>query len=146
MRNFLTVSFLSILIVAFIRCTSSGQSKNKTQDKAMEKGLKDYYQNYFSMGVAVSPRALKTDEASLILEQFSSMTPENAMKIGPIHPKENEYNWEGAYSIAGFANRNNLKLRAHTLCWHNQTPNRFLKDAQGQSATKEVLLQRLKDH
>ncbi len=54
-------------------------------------GLKDYYKAYFPIGVAVSPRALKTDESSLIIQQFNSLTPENAMKMGPIHPRENEY-------------------------------------------------------
>ena len=74
-----------------------------------EKGLKDYYKNYFTIGVAVSPRALQTDEASLIVQQFGSMTPENAMKMGPIHPEENKYNWAGGDSIAAFAKRNNIE-------------------------------------
>ena len=75
------------------------------------------------------------------------MTAENAMKMGPIHPQENKYNWEGADSIAAFAKRNNLKLRGHTLCWHNQTPSwLFIDSATGKQVTKEVLLQRLKDH
>ncbi len=49
--------------------------------------LKDVYKDYFPIGVAVSPRALKTDEAGLIMRQFNSLTPENAMKMGPVHPK-----------------------------------------------------------
>ena len=73
------------------------------QNSPSEKGLKDYYKNYFTIGVAVSPQALKTDEAQLILQQFNSLTPENAMKMGPIHPKENEYAWTNADSIAAFA-------------------------------------------
>ncbi len=52
------------------------------------KGLKDYYKNYFPIGVAVSPWSLKDPEDSkLILQQFNSVTPENAMKMGPIHPR-----------------------------------------------------------
>ena len=111
-----------------------------------EKGLKDYYKKYFTIGVAVSPRALQTDEAGLILQQFGSMTPENAMKMGPIHPEENKYNFVGGDSIAAFAKRNNLKLRGHTLCWHSQAPRWFFTTATGDTVTKEVLLQRLKDH
>jgi len=113
---------------------------------AYNKGLKDYYSPYFPVGVAVSPRALKTDEAKLILDQFNSLTPENAMKMGPIHPREKEYNWSGADSIVAFAKRNGLKLRGHTLCWHNQTPAWFFVDEAGKPVSKEVLLQRLKDH
>ena len=109
-------------------------------------GLKDYYKEYFPIGVAVSPRALKTDEASLILQQFNSLTPENAMKMGPIHPKENEYYWRDADSIIAFAMRNKLKVRGHTLLWHNQVPRWLFVDNNGNTVSKEVLLQRLKDH
>ncbi|MEI6948862.1 endo-1,4-beta-xylanase [Paraflavisolibacter sp. H34] len=110
------------------------------------KGLKDYYQAYFPIGVAVSPRALKTAEADLIRQQFNSMTPENALKMGPIHPREQVYNWRDADSIAAFARRHQLKLRGHTLCWHNQAPAWMFQDAEGKQVSKEVLLQRLKEH
>lgn len=135
-------------ILLFSQCTSTsrGQSASGSASTASSKGLKDYYANYFPIGVAVSPRALKTDEAGLITREFNSMTPENAMKMGPIHPKENEYYWKDADSIAAFAKRNNIRLRGHTLCWHNQTPSWLFKDEAGNTVSKEVLLQRLKEH
>jgi endo-1,4-beta-xylanase len=112
-----------------------------------QKGLKDYYKDFFFIGVAVSPRSLRTDEAQLITTQFGSLTAENAMKMGPIHPLEHKYNWSVADSIATFAKANNLKLRGHTLCWHNQAPAwMFIDSATGKQVTKEILLQRLKDH
>lgn len=136
--------FLYLLLIVL---TAACSPANKIKEENINKGLKDYYKDYFKIGVAVSPQSLKTDEAGLILQQFNSMTPENVMKMGPIQPKENEYNWTGADSIAAFAKRNNLKLRGHTLCWHNQTPRWFFIDsATGKQVTKEVLLQRLKDH
>jgi len=111
------------------------------------KGLKDYYQDYFPVGVAVSPRTLqRTDEAQLVLQQFNSLTPENAMKMGPIHPREKEYYWKDADSIVAFAQRHHLKIRGHNLCWHNQTPRWLFVDSAGQKVSKEVLLQRLKEH
>lgn len=110
-----------------------------------EKGLKDYYKDYFSIGVAVSPRALTTDEAQLIKKQFNSLTAENAMKSQNIHPKENEYFWKDADSIAAFAQRNNMKLRGHTLVWHNQVPSWIFLD-NGQTVSKEKLLERLRTH
>ncbi|HTE24738.1 endo-1,4-beta-xylanase [Flavitalea sp.] len=126
-----------------IQVAKSGNNQAGRSDK----GLKDYYSNYFPIGVAVSPGSLKTDEAALIISQFNSMTPENAMKMGPIHPRENEYFWKDADSIAAFAKQNNLKLRGHTLCWHNQAPRWFFTDsATGKPVSKEVLLKRLKEH
>lgn len=122
------------------------QSQTLESEKALGSGLKDFYKNYFTIGVAVSPQALKTDEAQLILQQFNGITAENAMKMGPIHPKENEYNWKDTDSIVAFAQRNKMKMRGHTLCWHNQTGNWIFKDDAGNSVSKEILLKRLKDH
>jgi endo-1,4-beta-xylanase len=110
------------------------------------KGLKDYYRNYFDVGTSVSPNALKTDEAALLTSQFNSLTAENVMKMGPIHPNESEYNWAPADAIVEFAQSNQIKMRGHTLCWHNQTPKWLFVNAAGDTVSKEVLLNRLKDH
>ena len=148
MRNLVLPFGFALSAIILLFC-STDTNAQQTMSRGIDssKGLKDYYKEYFTMGVAVSPRALKTEEADLILQQFGSITPENAMKMGPIHPKEKEYYWKDADSIAAFAKRNNLKLRGHTLCWHNQTPRWFFTDsATGKQVTKEVLLQRLKEH
>ena len=111
-----------------------------------EKGLKDYYKKYFPIGVAVRPADLNSDESKLILNEFNSITPENAMKMGPIHPREDRYNWRDADAIVNFAVSNKIKVRGHTLCWHAQTPNWLFIDSAGKNVSKEVLLQRLKSH
>jgi endo-1,4-beta-xylanase len=129
-----------ISIFCLLSLCATTNEQNPTQ------GLKDFYKDYFPIGVAVSPQALKTDAAPMILRQFNSMTAENAMKMGPIHPKENEYNWANADSIVAFAQRNKLKMRGHTLCWHSQTAKWMFTDAEGKPATKELLLARLKEH
>lgn len=117
------------------------------QNPAQQKGLKGYYQNYFPIGVAVTAQNLQNKElATFILSQFNSLTPENAMKMAPIHPEENRYNWKDADSIVSFAQAHGLKVRGHNLCWHEQTPSWLFKDDQGNEVTKEVLLKRLKDH
>jgi endo-1,4-beta-xylanase len=132
--------------VLLIHCSGT---KNAQGDSA-DKGLKDYYKDYFPIGAAVSPQGLKRpEERQLILEQFASMTPENAMKMGPIHPRENEYFWKDADSIAAFARDNGLKLRGHTLCWHSQTPRWLFVDSTKNppdTVSKEVLYKRLKEH
>lgn len=113
---------------------------------AAEKGLKDYYKNYFPIGVAVGPRNLTGPEAEFIIQQFNSVTPENAMKMGPIHPEEDRYNWKDADAIVDFAQSHGLKVRGHNLCWHEQTPKWLFKDKEGKPVSKDVLLKRLKDH
>ena len=139
MKKALTLGYL----ITFFACHETIQAQ-KSIDSS--KGLKDYYKNYFPIGVAVMPSNLKGDEADHILRQFNSLTPENSMKMGPIHPEGNRYNWADADSIVAFAQRNGLKVRGHALCWHNQTPPWLFKDSSGNAVTKEVLLKRLKEH
>ena len=117
-----------------------------SQPAIAQKGLKDYYQDYFPIGASVMPRELSGPDSALILQQFNSLTPENSMKMGPIHPEENRYNWNAADSIVAFAQAHGMRVRGHNLCWHENTPAWLFKDAQGGQVTKEVLLQRLKDH
>ena len=52
------------------------------------KGLKDYYANFFPIGAAVTPGSLRGDDSLLLVNQFNSLTAENVMKMGPIHPAE----------------------------------------------------------
>lgn len=146
MQRLVVSMILSISILALLPACKSG--KVQAEDKS--KGLKDYYQDYFTMGVAVSPQGLKNpDEAQLIIQNFASMTPENAMKMGPIHPRENDFYWKDADSIVAFAKLHHLKIRGHCLCWHNQTPRWLFVDSSKSpvdTVTKEVLLKRLRDH
>ncbi|KPK85929.1 MAG: 1,4-beta-xylanase [Bacteroides sp. SM23_62_1] len=109
-------------------------------------GLKDYYRDYFPIGVAVTPYNIKGPESEFILKHFISITPENVMKPERIHPEKKRFNWKPADEIVNFAQANGLKVRGHVLCWHKQTPDWFFKDESGNSVSKEILLMRLKEH
>src|SRR5688572_20098722 len=142
--NKLTSLLIAFAILAsFSQCKSGKLSQSSTNSA---KGLKDYYKDYFLMGVAITPRNLQGADSALIVNHFNSVTAENAMKMGPIHPKENEYFWKDADAIADFAKKQGLKMRGHTLCWHSQAPAWMFKDEKGDTVSKAVLLQRLKDH
>ena len=51
-----------------------------------------------------------------------------------------------ADSVVEFAQRNNLKIRGHCFCWHEQNPAWWFKDSRGNTITKEILMKRLKNH
>jgi endo-1,4-beta-xylanase len=135
-----------LLTVLLLSANGASAQNAAAASTAPAKGLKDAYKDFFPIGVAVSPRSISGPDSTLILQQFNSLTPENAMKMGPIHPEENRYNWRDADAIVNFAQTHGLRVRGHNLCWHEQTPGWLFKDAQGGEVTKEVLLQRLKDH
>ncbi|HEY0245120.1 MAG TPA: endo-1,4-beta-xylanase [Mucilaginibacter sp.] len=150
-RKWGTILFALVFIVlSNIRCTpkhtmqSSGSDVAKTTDPS--KGLKDYYKSYFPIGVAVNTAALHGPDSALIVKEFNSVTPENDMKMGPIHPSENVYNWKNADAIVDFAVSHHIKIRGHNLCWHNQEAAWMFTGPDGKQVTKELLLQRLKEH
>lgn len=130
---------------SFIRYIAVGAAMLPS-DVFAQKTLKEAYKTYFPIGVAVAPRNLSGPESELIKAQFSSITPENAMKMGPIHPEPNRYDWRDADAIVAFGQANNMLVRGHTLCWHSQAPRWFFTDAQGQQVSREALLARLKQH
>lgn len=138
MRNRIIIAL--ILLAGIPLATFARQAKT-------EGGLKDRYKSYFPIGVAVTPAQLRDpQQRQLILKHFNSITAENAMKMGPIHPREDWYNWRDADSIVAFAQSNGLKVRGHNLCWHTQAPRWIFYDSLGNLVSKELLLKRLKAH
>jgi endo-1,4-beta-xylanase len=53
---------------------------------------------------------------------ITSLTPENAMKAGRIHPGPRTYAWTDADRVVGFAEEHDLRVRGHTLVWHRDLP------------------------
>ncbi|MGN0280891.1 MAG: bifunctional endo-1,4-beta-xylanase/feruloyl esterase [Prevotella sp.] len=110
-------------------------------------GYKDTYKDYFTIGVALNWRNIDSPEQMAIVKKnFNSVTAENAMKPGEIHPKEDVWNWVGADSIADWCRENGVKMRGHCLCWHSQFANWMFTDKKGKPVTKEVFYERLRDH
>jgi endo-1,4-beta-xylanase len=144
--NLIPVISIAAMILLFVGCGNSKTGANGAGEIDSLMGLNDYYEDYFTMGVAVTPRSLEGEQSELILKNFGSLTAENAMKPGPLQPKEGEYFWDDADAIVNFAVANGLKVRGHTLCWHSQNPSWMFVDSKGDTVSKEVALTRLKEH
>ena len=110
-------------------------------------GLKDAYDGYFTVGVALNQRNVSDDnQKALVLREFNSVTAENDMKPGELHPKEGVWNWEKADKIANFCRENGIKMRGHCLCWHSQFADWMFTDSKGKPVKKEVFYERLREH
>ena len=110
-------------------------------------GLKDAYKDYFMIGVALNQRNVTNeDQKALTLREFNSITAENDMKPGMLHPKEGVWDFEKADKIANFCRENGIKLRGHCLCWHSQFADWMFTDKKGKPVKKEVFYQRLREH
>ncbi len=150
-KNILKKSAFVVLTVSLLTACKNGseneeQSTLVAEEQQQEKGLKDYYAGYFPMGVAVAPGTIQGESAELLKKEFNSITPENVMKMGPIHPEKDRFNWEYADAMAEFARENDLKMRGHALVWHQQTGGWIFEDENGNKVDREELLKRMKTH
>ena len=110
-------------------------------------GYKDTYKDYFTIGVAVNMRNISNEEqVALIKRNFNSITAENDMKPGSVHPRPGVWNWTNADRIANFCRENGIKLRGHCLCWHSQFCDWMFTDAKGNPVSKEVFYDSLRVH
>lgn len=108
--------------------------------------LCETYKDYFKIGAAVRAEDLEGIQGELLKKHFNSLTAENAMKFGEIHPSEDRYDFEKPDKIKEFALKNNMKMRGHTFVWHNQNPDWLFADKNGKLVSRELLLQRLQKH
>ncbi|MDP4089643.1 MAG: endo-1,4-beta-xylanase [Bacillota bacterium] len=108
--------------------------------------LAEAYKDYFKIGAAVTVNDLQGMHGDLLKKHFNSLTAENAMKFGEIHPEEDRYDFEKPDKMKEFALNNNMKMRGHTFVWHNQTSNWLFVDKDGKEASRELVLERLKQH
>jgi endo-1,4-beta-xylanase len=119
--------------------------------------LKEAFQNDFLIGVAINQAQFSGDDtngATIIREQFDSISPENALKWSSIHTNQGPegYNFGPADQYVAFGESNHMVIVGHTLVWHNQTPRWVFQDANGRplngsnAADRAFLLQRMRDH
>lgn len=110
-----------------------------------EPRLYELFADHFTIGAAVNPRTIRKQE-KLLAYHFNSITAENEMKFERIHPAPDHYTFAEADEIAAFAEQHGMKLRGHTLVWHNQTPGWLFEDADGKPVDRDELFARMKEH
>ncbi|KAL4893330.1 glycoside hydrolase [Aspergillus ambiguus] len=65
---------------------------------------------------AISPSYLNDSQfASVLAEQFNSLSPNNEMKWSFLHPTEGHYNWDTIDRLVSFAEVNNMVVKGHGL-------------------------------
>ena len=83
--------------------------------------------HHIIVGAAAASAYLAEPDYSAILgSEFSQLQAENEMKFALIHPRPDTdprpYDFTGADTLVAFAESHNMKVRGHTLVWHNQIP------------------------
>jgi endo-1,4-beta-xylanase len=114
-----------------------------------EPTLKDTFKKDFYVGAALNNGHVNGRDPqgqALVKKQFNTISPENLLKWGPVHPQPNKYNFKPADDYVAFGQQNNMFVVGHTLVWHQQTPDWVFADEEGKPVSREVLLKRMQDH
>ena len=131
-----------LLMVGLAMFFSWSCNSTKTTDPS----LAETYADDFLVGAAIGQGHLSNYDTVLLKQHFSSVTAENDMKPGRTIRSLNDYSFEAGDRIVEFAKEHGLKVRGHTLVWHNQTPAWFFRDSSGTILEKEAMLERLRGY
>ena len=155
--------------------TGSGQAVEQTQVTGREisdtdgPALKDIYADYFMMGAAINGTDKETAAihhegmAAVLKKHYNSTTLSNLMKPcylldekkciksgkGKSDITEVALNFDSCEESLKFCQENGIKMRGHTLVWHNQTPEWFFKknyDKKKGYVSKKVMAKRMENY
>lgn len=131
-----------LIVCAAVAATVYGEENADTPLKS----LKEAYAGKFLIGAAGDLRGYSDAELANIKRHYDILTPENSMKPQPTHPSEDTYNFTTPDAMVDWCVKNGVKVWGHTLLWHAQTGRWFFEGADGQPASRELALERLKKH
>jgi endo-1,4-beta-xylanase len=128
---------------------SLSKSVDSQEQASVTVTLRDAFKHDFRIGASLNKNQFegrdKQGEA-IVTAQFNTITPESALKWGPIHPEPNRYDFSAADTYVAFGEKYKMWIVGHCLIWHAQTPDWVFEEAPAKSASREVLLQRMHDH
>jgi len=98
---------------------------------------------FFPFGSAITPGQVLLGASDFIKEQFTVVVAENAMKPEELAKKaEGQYSFEQADDLVDFARVSGIKVRGHTLVWHQQVPAWYFVE-NGKEVSRATLIARM---
>lgn len=113
-------------------------------------GLKDALGSSFQVGVALNTSQIGRNADTVVVRaienHFNSIVAENCMKPDALQPEEGHFKWRKADRFVQFGLDRRMTVIGHVLVWHAQTPDWFFKDSLGRTASRELLIGRMRTH
>jgi len=131
-----------VLTFASLTLLSSAQSPDGER-------LKDIFADSFHIGVAVNAWQVNSSDekvASLIANQFNSLSPENGLKWERVHPEPDRYDFKFGDDYVALGEKIGAFTVGHCLVWHQQTPKWVFQAENNEPLDKETLISRMEDH
>jgi len=140
MKKFL----VPILCLTLFSC-SQVQKSNVVEEPTLKSALKDN----FYIGTALNLDQIQgkdTASTNIVKKHFNSIVAENCMKSMYMQPEEGVFFFDEADQFVEFGEQNDMFIIGHCLIWHSQAPSWFFTDARGRDVSREVLIERMRNH
>ncbi|MHB8627695.1 MAG: endo-1,4-beta-xylanase [Aggregatilineales bacterium] len=132
MRRFYTALLVILLLLSLAASGTQAQAgKSDTlRSLAQARGF------YIGAAAAIPPLRANAQYGATLSREFNLVVPENVMKMGPLRPTRDTFDFSDADTLVAFAEANGMKVRGHNLVWHQQLPAWL---TQGQFSRAELL-------
>lgn len=144
--NIIKTVILAGIATWSIGCASTNSQVIETKNTAT---FKEAYADRFYIGTALNLDQVweRNPAAGQVIEQqFNSIVAENCMKSMFMQPREGEFYFEDADQFVAYGEQHDMHIVGHTLIWHSQAPRWFFTDKAGKDVSREVLIERMRNH
>ena len=115
-RNFLTMLGVMAATGLTSREAAGQAAVTPLKQLANQKGL------IFGSSLALKYFSQSSAYEKLFVDECNIATPELHMKWNSLNPQPGVYDFSAADQLVGFCARHNMKVRGHTLVWHDSLP------------------------
>lgn len=112
-------------------------------------GLKETFKDRFLIGTALNADVAAgkyPDLTEIVKRNFSSISPENALKWESLRTAEGEWKWADADQFVAFGQAHKIHSVGHCLAWHSQIPDAVFKNANGKYIKPAQLRKKMTEH
>ncbi len=129
-----TVAFLVVVLavgMVFVNRSPRAAGASTLGAAAAQSG------RYFGTSIATGNLGI-SQYTNVLNTQFTAVTPENEMKWDTTEPSNGSFNFGPGDQIVSYAQAHNMKVRGHTLVWHNQLPS-WVQNLSGSSTVLSAM-------
>lgn len=145
----MTKALLAARVVMLLVVAACAGPTRTTASAPTQPRLRDEFRDAFHIGAALNPAQCSerdTAGTALVVRHFDTISPENVLKWGLVHPQPGRYEFGPADAYVAFGERHGMFVIGHTLVWHSQLPRWVHHDASGAAVSRDTLLARMRDH